>query len=1096
MTHNKFLFFIFLIFLVILSFNVSAVDINSCQTLNAGTSYKLTANVSSAGTCFTFNGNNIELDCDGYWIDYDMSASGSAIVINARQNPVVKNCNIRQMTSQTSGYGLYIYGGSSNAYVNNTYVYTRGSSAYGIYLSNAPGTRIEESNIETAIANTVSGIYILSTTNATIRNTNITAIREQCLWVYSTIGLQHDHTIQNVNCEGKPILYMYNNNTKFSDWDASEYGQVLLTASDGWECNNCTFTESGVFFSGVINSVINNSVVNATDSSGLNFFGLNSNNKVENTIIHVNGPQTNGRAIYLSTSSNSNEFNNLSIVVNSPTSYAFWLNAVTGNNFNNISISMLQATAYGVRFANSDNNYFNGFNFTSSVTSNVIYLTGTANTGNEFRNFNSVQTGTSSSNRFLDSTGTNAINFYDGSISVSATSGRAFYYRATGHGITSTYDVTFDNDKVQFLSGSNAELRKHWSFNAYVDEILGVIQGASVKLYNSLLGLEYNKVSGADGKTEKGYVTQYRRTEAGTTSYNTYRIIASKADYLSRYISIDIEEPKVDYTITLVKYVRNYPLPYFELPTPEHLQIIPRDYFTVNVSVRDYAYEIFTWDDAPGGYNHIHSWSHSGGEPVQQVFRTIDKNNAVKWTPNPLVKPAWVVYDLYDAYTVGHLNIYTNPSANGQVCAVTINIADDPVNGPWVVVGTFTLAGAFPNWYRVSLLNEFSSRYIRVTYHAWDFVGGTCSNNNAFSDGIYEINFETLTAPGEVDGCELFITDKNGQTSVPMDMDVITPDFVYCSYDLDTLDEDTYSFYVIAEDDEANEGRSETRAVQVKLTGPTINFVGQTPNNLETIVGRDWVTIEVKGMENLYNTFIQWEKVGETEDNFTMYGSGEDWYINMTYLSTGQYRFRVYAQDNQDLWGWTEERTFWLNVEGIPPTITFIYPTPKDRVALTINTFIIKVDSSEDLSFATIVFDDVEFVMDGADTSWNLTLSDITEGIYYYHVYGDSMTSGLSARTETRMIIIGDPLRIQLKETIFLLLFCVIALVLFVLGINRKDPVFMFFCAFILIGLSIFVWTTPLVYINPILNEIFAWVLTGLGVYVLLKTSIEVTGGL
>jgi hypothetical protein len=53
---------IFLLFLFV-SFNVSAVEIDSCQTLSGeNTIYTLNTSVNFSDTCFVINANNITLD--------------------------------------------------------------------------------------------------------------------------------------------------------------------------------------------------------------------------------------------------------------------------------------------------------------------------------------------------------------------------------------------------------------------------------------------------------------------------------------------------------------------------------------------------------------------------------------------------------------------------------------------------------------------------------------------------------------------------------------------------------------------------------------------------------------------------------------------------------------------------------------------------------------------------------------------------------------------------------------------------------------------------------------------------------------------------
>lgn len=71
----------------------------------------------------------------------------------------------------------------------------------------------------------------------------------------------------------------------------------------------------------------------------------------------------------------------------------------------------------------------------------------------------------------------------------------------------------------------------------------------------------------------------------------------------------------------------------------------------------------------------------------------------------------------------------------------------------------------------------------------------------------------------------------------------------------------------------------------------------------------------------------------------------------------------------------------------------------------------------------------------------------------------------------------------------------VIAIVIFVIGLNRQDWVITMLSSFIfgIVGFNLYFF--PLVYLPEIVNSILAWVLWGIGSYILLRTSIEVAGG-
>ncbi len=110
----------------------------ACGTLSsAGTTYTLTGNVSSSGTCFDINAANIVLDCNGYWITYGSSAGEYHGVYTDQFNSTIKNCNIYN-ANRTTGYwgssGIYLSGSTNSTVFKN---FVNNSNSAGIYLANA-----------------------------------------------------------------------------------------------------------------------------------------------------------------------------------------------------------------------------------------------------------------------------------------------------------------------------------------------------------------------------------------------------------------------------------------------------------------------------------------------------------------------------------------------------------------------------------------------------------------------------------------------------------------------------------------------------------------------------------------------------------------------------------------------------------------------------------------------------------------------------------------------------------------------------------------------------------------------------------------------
>jgi hypothetical protein len=145
------------------------VNISSCQELTSpSTTYYLTQNVSSSGTCFEIDADNVTLDCQGHTITY--STAGAMLseygVYSTELYPTnnfrgdyakVKNCIIQDgsyLNGTTSGAGIFLYA-VDNALIENNFINASwsGIEAHGAGQNN---TYIDNS----VYANTDAGIFM------------------------------------------------------------------------------------------------------------------------------------------------------------------------------------------------------------------------------------------------------------------------------------------------------------------------------------------------------------------------------------------------------------------------------------------------------------------------------------------------------------------------------------------------------------------------------------------------------------------------------------------------------------------------------------------------------------------------------------------------------------------------------------------------------------------------------------------------------------------------------------------------------------------------------------------------------------------------
>jgi hypothetical protein len=167
-----------------------AVTAVSCSVLSAaGTTYNLSSNATSSGTCFNVTAANITIDCKGYTITGN-NATGTFGVYSNSYNTTVKNCIIRNFStgiyyigvingtifnnsistehveSGDNGKGIYIYASSNYNKIIDTNANATPYGA-GVYISYSSNNTIINT---TGVSNSTWGIYLIYSPNNTISN--------------------------------------------------------------------------------------------------------------------------------------------------------------------------------------------------------------------------------------------------------------------------------------------------------------------------------------------------------------------------------------------------------------------------------------------------------------------------------------------------------------------------------------------------------------------------------------------------------------------------------------------------------------------------------------------------------------------------------------------------------------------------------------------------------------------------------------------------------------------------------------------------------------------------------------------------------------
>ncbi|MEK6939392.1 MAG: right-handed parallel beta-helix repeat-containing protein, partial [Nanoarchaeota archaeon] len=181
--------------------------INACQELNlSGETYRLTASVSSLGTCFTIMNHSITIDCSKWSINYGTGGSQSMGINNTGgyDNITIMDCSI----AQSSGRGPAIYFlNSSNSTIKYNNITGAGSEIMGIQLDNTSDTTIMFNNI-TLIGTDSIGILL----NGTLTRNNFL--------VNNNITIQAGGTIRQLGSAFNSLIY---NNT---------FAQILWNKTD------------------------------------------------------------------------------------------------------------------------------------------------------------------------------------------------------------------------------------------------------------------------------------------------------------------------------------------------------------------------------------------------------------------------------------------------------------------------------------------------------------------------------------------------------------------------------------------------------------------------------------------------------------------------------------------------------------------------------------------------------------------------------------------------------------------------------------------------------------------------------------------------
>ncbi|HLD85054.1 MAG TPA: LamG-like jellyroll fold domain-containing protein, partial [archaeon] len=301
----------------IISFSVGSV----CGVLNS--SYTLQNNVSSQGTCFRINANNIELDCNGYMIQYATTTTGIGVDATDKTNVNITNCRMEAHNiNTTNNYGIRLFRTNSSTVLNNT-VFTNGSAtANGIFINS-------RSNYNRLINNTI---------NTYVWDTGVSS---------DTYGIVLQTSITGTNITGNRI-YTNSNSSR------ENYG-IHLNAQ-------------------VNNTYIANNII-STNGTGLNhgiyLYTDSYKNTILNNTIYTNGTLSDNYGIYIDTRASNNSVVNNTIFTNG-TSSNRGIEIDTGSNYNLVDNNRITAWGYGSTSGQDYGIQIIASSVSNNITNNII----------------------------------------------------------------------------------------------------------------------------------------------------------------------------------------------------------------------------------------------------------------------------------------------------------------------------------------------------------------------------------------------------------------------------------------------------------------------------------------------------------------------------------------------------------------------------------------------------------------------------------------------------------------------------------------------------------------------------------------------------
>ncbi len=212
----------------------------------------MTEDISGGDNCIRITGNNVDLNCKGYTINYSTNGVfGTGVLANQTQNVTVRNCFIR--TNMTSSVvfldGIRLEENTNGKLINNTFS-LNSTLGHPIFLEKSNYTLVENN---TVYSNVTAGIILRSASHNIVSKNNVTTNSSSAIFLDIITVSAINNTVHK---------------------------------------NNATTMDSGVaiLLSTALNNTISNNTARSANSIGIELGGASAwNNVSNNTIIATNG---------------------------------------------------------------------------------------------------------------------------------------------------------------------------------------------------------------------------------------------------------------------------------------------------------------------------------------------------------------------------------------------------------------------------------------------------------------------------------------------------------------------------------------------------------------------------------------------------------------------------------------------------------------------------------------------------------------------------------------------------------------------------------------------------------------------------------------